>query len=175
MGRVKVWAWYRSGGEKGCCVSVIWKQVRKIKEQQEFNVWMRNQMLRWASGEKFELNKSTRFKNWENQKKSSEMGNCSVYLYPKWIVHFTLTFALPNSSIFDTVTLKNTLIFLYSLIETDFLSIICTRKYSTFSMRWKPSIVMLLNVYFLHETLPSHPQLWFGGVHILFFFHPSTS
>lgn len=106
----------------------------------------------------------------KTQKKSSKMGNCSVYLDPKWIVHFTLTFALPNSSIFDTVTLKNTLIFLYSLIETDFLSIICTRKYSTFSMRWKPSIVMLLNVYFLHETLPSHPQLWFGGVHILLFF-----
>lgn len=148
MGTVKVWAWYRTGGEKGSYVSVIWRQVRKIKEQQESNGWMRNQMLTWAFVEKLVLHKSTRFKNWENPKKSSEMGNCLVYLDSKWIVHSTFIFAFPNSSMFDPVTWKNTFIFVYSLIDTGFLSITCTRKYISFSMTWKLSTVMLLKFLF---------------------------
>lgn len=143
MGRVKVWTWYRTGEEKGCYVSVIWKQVRRIEEQQESNGWMRNQMLRWVSGEKFELHKDTRFKNCENQKKSSEMSNHSVYLDSKWLVHYTFTFAFLTSSMFDTVTLKNAFFFLYNLIDKGCLSITCARKYLSFSMRWKPSIVTL--------------------------------
>lgn len=157
MGRVKAWAWYRTGGEKGCYVSVIWKQVRKIKEQQESNGWMRNQMLRWASGEKFELHKGTGFKNSENLKKSSETGNRSIYLDSKWIVHSTFTFAFPNSSMFDTVILKNTFIFLYNLIGTGSLSITCSRKYLSFSMRWKPSIVMSLKCLFPTWNPPPLP------------------
>lgn len=152
MGRVRVWAWYRTGGEKGCYLSMTWKQVRKIKEQQEFNGWMRNQMLRWASGEKFELHKSIRVKNWENPKKSSGMGNCSIYLDSKLIVHSTFAFSFPNSSMFDTVTLKNTFIFLCSLIDTGFLSITGTRKNFSHEMEAKHSHVIEMFISYMKPS-----------------------
>lgn len=108
MGTVKVWVWYQAGVEKGCYVSMIWKKIRKIKEQQESNGWMRNQMLRWASGETSELHKDSRFKNWEKKKKkSSGTDNCSLYLNSNLIVHSTFIFAFLTFSMFDSVTLKD--------------------------------------------------------------------